>query len=177
MAAAICAAGFPHEFLAGLPDWSVPVYCAAIVATTFAYAYGTASPAYFFAGLSILCLLTGRQLYELAGVLKRLFDWDGAAWFIWGIVWFVVGAMISAWKAGLAGRLSRFMPCRLRQAGRGAHVETQLHGAGDFVDVLTTGAGAADEAFLQLRIRNGDAMGDDQAHGRLMGRTTGAGRS
>ena len=114
--AATCAAGFPGEYAAGLPYWGAAVYGVAVVGTTFAYAYGTGSPAYFFAGLVNLSLLTGRLLFELTGVLKRLFAWEGAAWFIWGLVWFAVGVLISAWKAGLAGRLARFVPRVRRQA-------------------------------------------------------------
>jgi hypothetical protein len=110
VAAAICAAGFPGEYPAGLPDWCAPVYGAAVVAVTFAYAYGTASPAYFFAGLANVCLLLGRLLFDLVDVLKRLFDWEGAAWFVWGMVWFALGVLMSACKAGLAGRLARFVP-------------------------------------------------------------------
>ena len=116
--AATCAAGFPAQYAAEVPYWGAPVYGAAVVATTFVYAYGTGSPAYFFAGLANTSLLTGRLLFELAGLLKRLFAWEGAAWFVWGIVWFVVGVLISAWKAGLAGRLARFVPRSRRQAER-----------------------------------------------------------
>ena len=96
---------FPLPFRSGCP-----IYGAAVVIATFAYAYGTGSPAYFFAGLANMSLLTGRLLFELAGILKRLFDWEGAAWFVWGLVWFALGVAISAWKAGLAGRLARFVP-------------------------------------------------------------------
>lgn len=115
VAAAICAAGFPGEFSIGLPQWSAAAYGAAVVAATFVYAYGTGSPAYFFAGLANMSLLTGRLLFELTVVLKRVFAWEGAAWFVWGIVWFALGVLISAWKAGLASRLPRFVPRGGRQ--------------------------------------------------------------
>jgi hypothetical protein len=118
VSAAACAAGFPGEYAVGVPQWGTALYGAAVVVITFVYAYGTRSPAYFFAGLASMSLLTGRLLFELAGLLKRQFDWDGAAWFIWGLVWFVVGVLISTWKAGLAGRLSRFVPRGRRRAER-----------------------------------------------------------
>lgn len=108
--AMIGAVGFHGEYDVRLPQGIVLVYAAVIVATTFAYAYVVGAPAYFYAGLTNLCLLTARLLYELAGVLKRLFDWQGATWFVWGLVWFAVGVLISAWKAGLAGRLARVVP-------------------------------------------------------------------
>lgn len=111
----ICATGFQGEYDAGLPPESALVYAVAVVATTFAYAYTVRAPAYFFAGLANLCLLTGRLLYELAGILKRLFDWQGATWFVWGLVWLTVGVLISAWKAGIVGRFARFVPRRPRE--------------------------------------------------------------
>jgi hypothetical protein len=49
-------------------------------------------------------------LYELAGLLKRLFAWDGSVWFVWGLVWFGLAVLISARKAGLIRRLARFVP-------------------------------------------------------------------
>ena len=110
LAAAIGAVVAPDEYLAGLPQWSVPLYSVTVVATTFIFGYGIRSPAYFFAGLASGCLLTGRLLFDLASLLKRLFAWDGAAWFVWGIVWFALGMLISAWKAGLADRVARFVP-------------------------------------------------------------------
>jgi hypothetical protein len=110
IAAAICAASIPGASPVNLPHWIGPVYGAAVVATTFAYAYVAADPSYFFAGLANLFLLTGRLLYELAGVLRRLFDWEAATWFVWGLVWLALGVLISAWKAGLARRLAKFVP-------------------------------------------------------------------
>lgn len=110
VAATICATLLHGEYQARLPQGALPAYAVAIVATTFAYAYGMGSPAYFLAGLANVGLLTGRLLYELAGVLKRLFDWHGATWFVWGLVWLALGAVISAWKAGLVDRLARFAP-------------------------------------------------------------------
>jgi hypothetical protein len=108
--AATCAAVFPGESATGLYFPSALIYSAAVVATTFAYACGMGSTAYFFAGMANMSLLTGRLLFELTGVLKRLFAWEGAPWFVWGIVWFTVGMATSAWKAGLAGRLARYIP-------------------------------------------------------------------
>src|SRR5205085_2457612 len=46
------------------------------------------------------------------------------------------------------------------QRGRMAHVETQLHRAGDLVDVLPARPGGADEAFRKLGLVDADAVGD-----------------
>ena len=116
VAAAVFAAGWPAEWPINLPHWSAPAYVAVVVAATFGYAYCVGSQAYFFAGLANFCLFTGRLLYELEGFLKRLFDWQGATWFVWGLVWFALGVLISAWKAGVTGRLWRIVPHVRRKA-------------------------------------------------------------
>ncbi|MBI3864036.1 MAG: hypothetical protein HY290_19300 [Planctomycetia bacterium] len=108
--AAIFTAAFPGAYVDGLPAWSAPSFGAAIAGATLAYAYAICSPVYFFTGLANVVLFLGRTLYELAGGLRRMFDWEGATWFVWGLVWFALGAMISARKAGLANWLARFVP-------------------------------------------------------------------
>jgi hypothetical protein len=49
-------------------------------------------------------------LLDATGYLKRAFSWEGAAWFVWGLVWLTVAVLISARKAGLIDRLARFLP-------------------------------------------------------------------
>lgn len=107
---AMFAAASPPAYFAGLPEWSPLLYGTGMAAAAFTYAYSLGHPAYFFAGLTNLILLTGRLLYELASALRRLFDWDGATWFVWGLVWFALAVVISAVKAGLARRLAWFVP-------------------------------------------------------------------
>src|ERR1700720_3210228 len=45
------------------------------------------------------------------------------------------------------------------QRGRAAHVEAQLHGARELVDVLAARPGSAHEALLQLAFLDADAVG------------------
>jgi len=110
VAAVFAAAVVPVVWLPGVPEWTLPAYMAGVTAATFGYAYFIGSPAYFFAGLANLCLIAGRLLYELSGYLKRLLVWEGAAWFVWGLVWFSLAVLISAVKSGLVRRLARILP-------------------------------------------------------------------
>ena len=45
------------------------------------------------------------------------------------------------------------------------HVEAQLHGGRELVDILPAGAGGADEAFRELVLVNRDMVGDADHHG------------
>jgi hypothetical protein len=80
------------------------------MAVTFGYAYFVGSAAYFYAGLANLSFCGGRLLFELSGILKRTLSWEGAAWFVWGLVWFVLAVLISAVKSGFMRRVARFVP-------------------------------------------------------------------
>ena len=66
---------------------------------------------------------------------------------------------------------------RLGQRRRAGHVEAQLDGGGDLVDVLATGAAGAHEPLDEFRIRNRQVRADGDwpvAHGRhCKGRTAG----
>jgi hypothetical protein len=110
LVAAVFAASLPTALPARIPEWTPPAYLAGMIVLTFAYAYLIRSPAYFFAGLVSLVVCAGRLLYELSGYLKRLFSWQGAGWFVWGLVWFVLAVLISARKAGIVPRLARLVP-------------------------------------------------------------------
>lgn len=110
VAAVFLAAAVPVLWPAALPPWSLPTYLVTLVAITFGYAFFLNSPHYFYAGVVNLIPCTGRFLYELADFLRRLFAWEGAAWFVWGIVWFALAVLISARKAGLMIRLARLVP-------------------------------------------------------------------
>jgi hypothetical protein len=110
VAAAVIAAVDPSPWPTSLPRWSLPVYLAAIAGITFGYAYLVRSRAWFFGGIVGLCLFTGRLLVEATAYLKRLFAWEGAGWFVWGLVWFTVAVLISARKAGLIERMARIIP-------------------------------------------------------------------
>jgi len=68
-------------------------------------------------------------------------------------------------SAGEANQ-SPFDGCR--HGSRAPDVEPQLDGGCDLVDLLTTGTGGTDEAFLELRIVEADAWGDgDHASTRI----------
>jgi hypothetical protein len=108
--AAATAAVYPSLWPSSLPRWSLPVYLAALAGITFGYAYLVRSRAWFFGGVAGLCLFTGRLLYDITGYLKRIFAWEGAGWFVWGLVWFAVAVLISARKSGLMGRMARIIP-------------------------------------------------------------------
>jgi len=110
--AAIGATGITGEFPASVPAWVASVYGAAIVCISFAYAYAIRSPEYFLSGLANVVLLAGRLFYDLSGILKRLFHWEGAVWFVWGLAWFALGVLISSAKAGGIDRLLRLAPRR-----------------------------------------------------------------
>jgi len=109
-AAALTAALYPSAWPTSLPDLSLPVYLAVIAGVSIGYAYLVRSPAWFFGGVLDGCLFTGRLLLDATGYLKRAFSWEGAAWFVWGLVWLTVAVLISARKAGLIDRLARFLP-------------------------------------------------------------------
>jgi hypothetical protein len=107
----------PIVWRSGLPVWISPVYLAGVIAVTFGYGYLMGSAAYFYGGLANLMLGAGRLLYELSGWLRRLFGWEGADWFVWGLVWFALAVCISARKAGVVARLARFVPRGGRRLG------------------------------------------------------------
>ena len=99
-----------------LPSWFGLLYGVAVMCVTFAFAYFAGGRTYFYAGLANLLLLTGRLLFELNGILQRLFHWEGAAWFVWGIVWLALGGLISACKGGFARRLAKIVPSTRHQS-------------------------------------------------------------
>ncbi len=110
VAAAATAAVYPAHWPGSLPRWSLTMYLAALAGITFGYAYLVRNRSWFFAGVAGVCLFTGRLLYDITGYLKRLFAWEGAGWFVWGLVWFAVAVLISARKSGLMGRITRIIP-------------------------------------------------------------------
>src|SRR4029077_14656178 len=63
VAAEMFAACFHSDDPALAAPWIAPLAGAAVATTTLAYAYIAGGPAYFYAGLINMCLLTGRLLY------------------------------------------------------------------------------------------------------------------
>jgi hypothetical protein len=110
LAGAVFAASLLTAWPVGPPSWALPAYLAGMIGIAFGYGYVMGIPAFFYAGLVNLTFCAGRLLYELSNYLKRLFGWDGAAWFVWGLVWFALAVLISARKAGIVLWLARFVP-------------------------------------------------------------------
>src|SRR5262249_48093990 len=104
------AASLPNVWPSSYSAWLSAPYLAGMIGITVGYSYLLKMPEYFYAGLVSLTICIGRLLYELSGYLKRLFGWEGAAWFVWGLVWFALAVLISARKAGIAAWLARFVP-------------------------------------------------------------------
>jgi hypothetical protein len=104
------AASLPNVWTASYPPWVSMAYLAGMIGLAFGYGYLLRMPEFFYAGLANLTFGLGRLMYELSGYLKRLFAWEGAAWFVWGLVWFALAALISARKAGITPWLARCVP-------------------------------------------------------------------
>jgi hypothetical protein len=110
--ATISAAFCPEDAITGLPAWAISIYLCSVVAVTIGYAYVAGSPYYFFAGLANAAVASSRLLYDLAVLLRRLLGWEGAGFFVLGLVWFALAVAISATKAGIIRRLSSIVPQR-----------------------------------------------------------------
>jgi hypothetical protein len=110
LVSAALAASLPNVWPSSYSAWVSAAYLAGMIAVTFGYSYVLRLPEYFYAGLVNLTFCIGRLFYELSGYLKRLFGWEGAAWFVWGLVWFALAVLISARKAGITPWLARFVP-------------------------------------------------------------------
>ena len=87
---------------AGLPWWSRACYLGSVVAGTIICAYIVRSRSYFFAGIGMLIVSSGRVLQVFAFELQRAAHWDGAGYFVLGIVWLILAVLISSAKSGLA---------------------------------------------------------------------------
>jgi hypothetical protein len=90
------------ELPAGLPWWSRACYLGSVVAGTIICAYIVRSRSYFFAGIGMLIVSSGRLLQVFAFELQRAAHWDGAGFFVLGIVWLILAVLISSAKSGLA---------------------------------------------------------------------------
>jgi hypothetical protein len=62
----------------------------------------------------------------------------------------------------LAGERTQARLDALVQGGRVQEIEAQLDGGGDLVDVLAAGPGGADEADLEVAVRDLDARNYEQ---------------
>lgn len=106
--AALWPSGYPHELSEGLRS----AYLACVIATAFVYSWAFTSPFMFYvAAIGGFAALV-RWLIELAHLLRAVWRWDGAAYFVVGLALFAVGVLISATKSGLVKRLGRVVPRR-----------------------------------------------------------------
>jgi hypothetical protein len=104
------AVSWPTELPAGLPWWTRACYLGAVVAGTFVCAYAIDSRVYFFAAVGMLVASLGRVLHVFAIELQRIANWEGAGFFVLGLVWLVLAVLISSAKAGLGRHLRRLVP-------------------------------------------------------------------
>jgi hypothetical protein len=119
IAGCVAAVFWPTELPAGLPWWTRISYLGVLVAGTLICAYLTGSRSYFFAGVGMLVVSSGRALHVFAIELQRIARWDGAGFFVLGLVWLVVAVLISSTKAGFAKYFLRLMPRRLSEKTHG----------------------------------------------------------
>jgi hypothetical protein len=103
------------ELPAGLPWWTRVCYLGSIVAGTIICAYIVRSRSYFFAGIGMLVVSLGRVLQVFSFELQHAAHWDGAGFFVLGIVWLMLAVLISSAKSGLAKHLVSLVPFPLSQ--------------------------------------------------------------
>jgi hypothetical protein len=107
------------ELPAGLPWWSRVWYLGGIVAGTIFCAYVIRSRFYFFAGIGMLVASLGRVLQVFSFELQRAAHWDGAGFFVLGIVWLMLAVLISSAKSGSAKYLVALVPRPLSRETHG----------------------------------------------------------
>jgi hypothetical protein len=110
IAGCVLAVSWPPELPAGLPWWTRACYLGAVVTGTIICAYAIRSRSYFFAGVGMLLVSLGRLLHVCSIELQRVAHWDGAVFFVLGLVWLGLAVLISSAKAGLGKYLVRLVP-------------------------------------------------------------------
>lgn len=112
VSATLAAAVSPAEPALGIPSWIIPIYLVLIVAITLAYAWFVHSRFYFLAAIANGLIASGRLLMEFTAMLERILTWRGAGYFVAGIAWFLLAALISASKTGLRRHVRLLVPRR-----------------------------------------------------------------
>jgi hypothetical protein len=115
IAGCISAVSWPTELPAGLPWWTRIFYLGAMVSATIICAYILGSRSYFFAGIGLSVLSLGRAFHVVAMELQRVARWEGAGFFVLGLIWLVVAVLISSAKAGVGRYLVRLIPRPFRE--------------------------------------------------------------
>jgi hypothetical protein len=90
-----------------------------IVAGTIFCAYVIRSRSYFFVGIGMLVASLGRVLQVFSFELQHAAHWDGAGFFVLGIVWLMLAVLISSAKSGLAKYLVGLVPRPLSRETHG----------------------------------------------------------
>ncbi len=83
---------------------------AVLIVGTILLSYVLRSRIYFFVGVGMLAVSLARMLQMGAQELERTAQWKGAAFFVIGLVWLALAALISSAKAGLGKYLIRLLP-------------------------------------------------------------------
>ena len=97
---------FPNQFLAP----STITNQAVVVVISLICAYGLGSMIYFCGGLACGGVLMAHSFWEFFLYLKRIPDGRAIGWVVVGIVWFVVAATISAYKARILHKIVPWLP-------------------------------------------------------------------
>lgn len=108
--AAACAALWQNGSSSLWIFWARTAYLTLLIALAFSYAYGLTSRWYFTAGVVVTLIALGRLLHDGTRTLQQTLGWEGAGSFVLGLTFLVVGAGISAIKAGLVRRLAWVVP-------------------------------------------------------------------
>jgi hypothetical protein len=112
----VVAVGWPRELPAGLPWWTRVGYLCALTAGTLMCAYVIRSRPYFLAGVGMLAISAGRGIHVFSLELKHAARWEGASFFVLGMVSLTLAILISSHKAGLGKYLARLVPQPIRGA-------------------------------------------------------------
>jgi hypothetical protein len=107
-----------------LPWWSRGCYLAAVVAATIFAAYAIRSRAYFYAAVGMLVASLGRVLHIGSLELERVAQWEGARYYVLGLVCLGLGVSISSAKAGIGKHLTRLIPRPLTEKTQSGDVGT-----------------------------------------------------
>ena len=119
----------------GLTSWLLVGDLAVLIAGTILLSYAIHSRIYFFVGVCMLAVSFARMLQMGAQELERTAQWKGARFFVIGLVWLALAALISSAKAGLGKYLIRLLP------SVGTNREEERSGAPQSTDFVVPGDG------------------------------------
>jgi hypothetical protein len=94
----------------GWTSWMLVGDLAVLTVGTILLSYAIRSRVYFFVGVGMLIVSFARVLQMGVQELERTAQWKGAGFFVLGLVWLALAALISSAKAGLGKYLIRLLP-------------------------------------------------------------------